>query len=202
MDIGYWRSGCSGRKKQLRWGPKMHHARHAWHSSEEEELSCLPHDFQRTHWWKSVYNDLHLEPDFILFTNYVFFINIKKYNFPEVQLSKLQSLGSRRVRRDWAPSLALFTFTHWRRKWQPTPVLLPGESQGREPGGLLSMGSHRVGHAWRDLAAAHWGKAALDFVLCGTWVASTTYLCPSAFVLITYVVKNIGATVGPFCCIV
>ena len=22
------------------------------------------------------------------------------------------------------------TFTHWRRKWQPTPVFLPGESQG------------------------------------------------------------------------
>ena len=28
-------------------------------------------------------------------------------------------------------SLSLFTFTHWRRKWQPTPVFLPGESQGR-----------------------------------------------------------------------
>ena len=27
-------------------------------------------------------------------------------------------------------SLSLFTFMHWRRKWQPTPVLLPGESQG------------------------------------------------------------------------
>ena len=25
----------------------------------------------------------------------------------------------------------LFTFMHWRRKWQPTPVFLPGESQGR-----------------------------------------------------------------------
>ena len=25
-----------------------------------------------------------------------------------------------------------FTFMHWRRKWQPTPVLLPGESQGQE----------------------------------------------------------------------
>ena len=25
----------------------------------------------------------------------------------------------------------LFTFLHWRRKWQPTPVFLPGESQGR-----------------------------------------------------------------------
>ena len=24
-----------------------------------------------------------------------------------------------------------FTFTHWRRQWQPTPVFLPGESQGR-----------------------------------------------------------------------
>ena len=44
-------------------------------------------------------------------------------------------------------SLSLFTFMHWRRKWQPTPVFLPGESQGRgEPGGLPSMGSHRVGH--------------------------------------------------------
>ena len=43
----------------------------------------------------------------------------------------------------------------WRRKWQPTPVFLPGESQGAvEPGGLLSMGSHRVRHDWSDLAAA------------------------------------------------
>ena len=33
-----------------------------------------------------------------------------------------------------------------RRQWQPTPVLLPGESQGWEPGGMPSMGSHRVGH--------------------------------------------------------
>ena len=27
-------------------------------------------------------------------------------------------------------SLSLFIFMHWRRKWQPTPVFLPGESQG------------------------------------------------------------------------
>ncbi len=91
----------------------------------------------------------------------------------------------------------------WRRKWQPTPVLLPGESHGwrslvgysprvaksrtrlsdftftfhfhalekemathssvlawripgtEEPGGLPSMGSHRVGHNRSDLAAAY-----------------------------------------------
>ena len=40
---------------------------------------------------------------------------------------RLQSMGSRRVRHDWATSLWLFTFMHWRRKWQPTPVFLPGE---------------------------------------------------------------------------
>ena len=28
-------------------------------------------------------------------------------------------------------SLSLFTFMHWRRNWQPTPVFLSGESQGR-----------------------------------------------------------------------
>ena len=43
---------------------------------------------------------------------------------------RLQPMGSRRVRHDWATSLSLFTLTHWRRKWQPTPVFLPRESQG------------------------------------------------------------------------
>ena len=43
----------------------------------------------------------------------------------------LQSMGLLRVGHDLATSLSLFTFMHWRRKWQPTPVFLPGESQGR-----------------------------------------------------------------------
>ena len=51
--------------------------------------------------------------------------------------------------------LHFLLFVHWRRKWQPTPVFLPGESQGQgKPGGLPSMGSHRVGHDWSNLAAA------------------------------------------------
>ena len=44
---------------------------------------------------------------------------------------RLQSMGSRRVGHDWAIALSLFAFMHWRRKWQPTPVFLPGESQGQ-----------------------------------------------------------------------
>ena len=47
------------------------------------------------------------------------------------ELGRLQSMGSRRVGHDWATSLLLFTFMHWRRKWQPTPVFLPGKSHGR-----------------------------------------------------------------------
>ena len=43
----------------------------------------------------------------------------------------LQSIGSRRVGHNLVTSLSLFTFMHWRRKWQPTPVFLPGESQGQ-----------------------------------------------------------------------
>jgi len=45
--------------------------------------------------------------------------------------ARLQSMGSIGVGHDWATSLSFFTFIHWRRKWQPTSVFLPGESQGR-----------------------------------------------------------------------
>ena len=106
----------------------------------------------------------------------------------------------------------------WRRKWQPTPVLLPGKSHGwrslvgystwgceesdttewlhfhfslscigegngnplqcsclenprdREPGGLPSMGSHRVGHvqSWTQLNTFHSFQCVLVTQLCLT----------------------------------
>ena len=40
-------------------------------------------------------------------------------------------LLGRKVMTNLVTSLSLFTFMHWRRKWQPTPVFLPQESQGR-----------------------------------------------------------------------
>ena len=63
----------------------------------------------------------------------------------------LQSMGSLGVGHDRATSLSLFTFTfhfHALEKEMAThSSVLPRESQGRgEPGGLLSMGSHRAGH--------------------------------------------------------
>ena len=47
-----------------------------------------------------------------------------RLKFQESGIGKLQSMGSLGVRQDWATSLSLFTFTHWRRKWQATPVFL------------------------------------------------------------------------------
>ena len=71
----------------------------------------------------------------------------------------LQSMGSLRVGHNWVTSLSLFTFMHWRRKWQPTPAFLPEESQRwGSLGGLPSLGSHRVGHDWSNLAAAAAGN--------------------------------------------
>ena len=58
----------------------------------------------------------------------------------------LQSMGSLQVGHDWVSSLLLFTFMHWRRQWQPTPVFLPGESQGQ--GSLV--GCHLWGRTESD----------------------------------------------------
>ena len=61
---------------------------------------------------------------------------------------RLQSMGSQRL--DTTEQLhfhfSLFTFMHWRSKKQPTPVFLPGESQGQ----------------WRLVGCHLWGCTELD----------------------------------------
>ena len=63
---------------------------------------------------------------------------------------RLQSMGSLRVGHNWTTSLSVFTFMHWRRKWQPIPVFLTGESQG--PGSLV--GCCLWGHTGSDTTEA------------------------------------------------
>ena len=59
---------------------------------------------------------------------------------------RLQSMGSRRVGHLLSDFTFTFHFMHWRRKWQPTPVFLPGESQG-----------------WGSLVGCHlWGRTESD----------------------------------------
>ena len=59
---------------------------------------------------------------------------------------RLQSMGSLAVGDYRATSLSLFTFMLWRRKWKPTSVFLPGESQGQ--GSLV--GGRLWGHTELD----------------------------------------------------
>ena len=63
---------------------------------------------------------------------------------------RLQSMGSPRAGHYRMTSLSLFTFTHCKRKWQPTPVSLPGESQGQ--GSLV--GCHLWGRTESDMTEA------------------------------------------------
>ena len=65
---------------------------------------------------------------------------------------RLQSMWSLRVGHDWATSLSLFTFMLWRRKWQPTPVFLPGEFQGQRS----LVGCHLWGCTESDTTEATW----------------------------------------------
>ena len=60
---------------------------------------------------------------------------------------QLQSMGRKELD---ATSLSRLTFMHWRRKWQPTPVFLPGEPQGR--GSLV--GCCLWGHTDSDMTEA------------------------------------------------
>ena len=76
---------------------------------------------------------------------------------------RLQSMGSLRVGYDRMTSLSLFTFMRWRRKWQPTPVFLPGEE--------------RDGGAW-------WA-AVYGVVQSRTWLKRLSSSSSSSMVLLT-----------------
>ena len=72
---------------------------------------------------------------------------------------RLQSMGSLRVGQDWETSLSLFTSMPWRRKQQPTPLFLPGESQG-----------------WRSLVGCRlWSHTELDTTE-ATWQQQLGYV--------------------------
>ena len=67
--------------------------------------------------------------------------------------------GVTTVGHDWATSLSLFTFVHWRRRWQPTPVFLPGESQGREVWWAAVYGVAQSRTRLKQCRArCHWGR--------------------------------------------
>ena len=67
---------------------------------------------------------------------------------------RLQSMGSLRVRHDWATSLSLFLSCIGGGNGSPLQCSCLENPRDGEPGGLPSMGSQRVRHDRSDLAAA------------------------------------------------
>ena len=130
---------------------------------------------------------------------------------------RLQSMGSRRVRHDWVTSLSLFTFMHWRRKWQPTPVFLPGESQGRRVCGVaqsrtrlkrLSSSSSRVrieywqSGIWRREYIACLFQLLESAYLPGSWLHPSfllllSYLLLLFWIFVSFFRRTFVITLGP-----
>ena len=80
---------------------------------------------------------------YCLFKNYLMW---KNWGFPGGSVVKHSSA----MQETWVRKIP------WRRKWLPTPVFLPGDSPWtEEPGSLHSIGPHRVGHDWSNLACTH-----------------------------------------------
>ena len=105
-----------------------------WLLSFPLQYSCLENPMDRGAWWAMVHgvqrigHDWATKPEKAMAPH----SSTLAWKIPWAEEpGRLLSMGSLRVGHDWATSLSLFTFMHWRRKWQPTPVFLPGESQGR-----------------------------------------------------------------------
>ena len=102
----------------------------------------------------------------------------------------LQSMGSLRAGHDWVTSLSLFTFMHWRRKWQRTPVFLPGESQGRRSLVGCRLWGHTVRHDWSDLAAVNlrnFISTSTPFIQIPYFLESSTGKCLEEVGVVTWV---------------
>ena len=83
---------------------------------------------------------------------------------------RLQSMRSLKVRHDWATSLSRIGEGNG----NPLQCSCLENPRDGEPGGLPSMGPHRVGHYWSDLAAAayHIYLSSSNWDFCDTWTSS------------------------------
>jgi len=121
------------------------------------QYSCLENSMDGGAWWAAVHGVAKSQKRLSDFTFTFHFHALEKemathssvlaWRIPGMaEPGRLESMGSLRVGHDWVTSLSVFTFMHWRRRWQPTPVFLPGESRGR--GSLV--GCHLWGRTESD----------------------------------------------------
>ena len=106
---------------------------------------------------------------------------------------RLQSMGSLRVGQNWATSLSLFTFMHCWRKWQPTPVFLPRESQGQRS----LVGFHLCGRTESDMTDATW-QHGLNYVFLIRWSSNPQYIRMWLYLKIVSL-KRLNEVIGVDC---
>ena len=130
-------------RKQWTWGPTFTpHTKNGFQTDYRPNVNKqLNNELSKNKAWKNIFINLELTkamaPHF----------STLAWRIPWMEEpGRLQSMGSLRVGHNWATLLSLFTFMHWRRKWQLTPVFLPGESQGR----------------WSLMGCRLWGCTELD----------------------------------------
>ena len=105
------------------------------------QYSCLEIPMDGGGWWAAVHGVAKSQTRLSNFTFTFHFHALEKdmathssvlaWRIPGMEEpGRLQAMGLLRVGHNSATSLSLFTFRHWRRKRQPTPMFLPGEFQG------------------------------------------------------------------------
>ena len=97
---------------------------------------------------------------------------------------RLQSMGSLRVRCDWATSLSLFTFMHWRMKWHPLQC--------------SCLENPRDGGTWW---AAVYGVAQHRTRLKRLSSSSSSSIPPSHLILVTQTQPPLQAFCSPMLCL-
>ena len=105
-----------------------------------------------------------------------FLILINMMGFPGGREIKKSACQCRRCKCGFCPWVGKIP---WRRKWQPCPLFLPGESPWtEEPGRLQSMGSQRVRHDWAHTSTINM-IAAFMFSTLYVWLQKSYKMCIS-----------------------
>ena len=106
------------------------------------QYSCLENPMDRGAWWAAVHGVARSRTRLRDFTFTFHFHALEKkmathssvfaWRIPGTgEPGGLSSMGSHRVGHNWSDLAAAVSMRPWRRKWQPTPVFLPGESHGQ-----------------------------------------------------------------------
>ena len=105
--------------------------------------------YQTLDWKIEVWGGGSVCLSFLPKNNWIFIISENGEGFPGGSVRKESACNWRRRFNPWVGKI------HWRRKWQPTPLFLPGEFLGQRSLAGYSPWGHRVRHNWETHIHTH-----------------------------------------------